>query len=262
VKQQTTTSALLIVVAVIVYFGLYIGAGALVDFATNPLATFSDASNSVRERLYGFFQPSRLAPTQQNLNERIVVLEGKLAALGAVDAENERLRALLDLPQRTSYSLIETSAVTYDPISQQTVITIVGGENESIQKGMAVIDPFGVFIGKVSDVFEQRSFVRLTTDIQSSITAQVQHSSTFGLVSGRHGVGLLFRQIPVEATIEPGDIIVTNNQDPMIPAGLLIGRVLAVETPQGQTFKEARITPAFQATAFDQLFLLHKNSEQ
>jgi rod shape-determining protein MreC len=49
--------------------------------------------------------------------------------------------------------------------------------------------------------------------------------------------------IPQNETITPGDVIVTSGLEPLIPRGLTIGTIEAVEKEAYQPFQKAVLTP-------------------
>jgi len=84
-------------------------------------------------------------------------------------------RELLKLNQLTSsfdYPTRTAQVVGDSPSNFQNTVEISVGSNVGVQVGMPVTDGAGL-IGKVSQVFPDRSIVRLITDPEYAITAQV-----------------------------------------------------------------------------------------
>ena len=102
------------------------------------------------------------------------------------------------------------------------------GEDSGIKKYMPVIVPQGL-VGFVSEVYANSARVQLLTDPRTSVGAIVQRpaSRVASLVtgSGNFPGQLLFVNIPKEADVVKGDMLVTSGYGGVYPHGLLIGTV-------------------------------------
>ena len=68
-----------------------------------------------------------------------------------------------------------------------------------------------------------------------------------GLVAGRHDGALVLEQIPQSEQVNVGDTVVTSGrsrQGGLIPKGLIIGQVTAVEQRDVDLYQEAVLRPA------------------
>lgn len=72
-------------------------------------------------------------------------------------------------------------------------------------------------VGRIIDVTALASRVLLITDPSSSISARLQTSRAQGSVQGRLTGNLRMIMIPLEATVEVGDIVLTSGLGGQLP---------------------------------------------
>ena len=116
---------------------------------------------------------------------------------------------------------------------------------------MPVIIGNGIIVGKIFKLERTTAVVLLLTDTQSHVGAAVQNEKrTLGVVQGKRGLSLEMRLIPQNGEINEEEIIVTSGIEPLVPKGLVIGRVQAIHTEERNPFKRATIV---SPVAFDRL---------
>ncbi|HEY9688918.1 MAG TPA: rod shape-determining protein MreC [Coleofasciculaceae cyanobacterium] len=167
------------------------------------------------------------APSQNDLADaRVQELQQRLEEL---ESRNAQLQTLLNyrktLPaEGTVAPVIGRSA---DRWWQQ--ITLGRGTADGIQQGSIVMAPGGV-VGRVTAVTSHTSRVLLVSDPGSRIGVSVARSRYMGYLRGksdRTATVEFFDKLP---DVKPGDAIVTSAYSQFFPAGLPIGRVVAIDT--------------------------------
>ena len=184
-----------------------------------------------------------LIAENNRLRERQRIYEARLLRLDALEAENIRLRTLLD----SSYDLerpvliADLLAVDLDPFSH--LIEIDKGQRAGVYAGQPVIDGSGV-IGQVDRVAPLSATVRLISDPSHGLPVQVNRN---GLRSVAFGTGridtLTISSLPNNADIRPGDLIVTSGLGGRFPAGYPVAEVRSVITDPGQPFSDIELDP-------------------
>lgn len=164
--------------------------------------------------------------------ERIIELEEALAKLQAelvdsreVASDVQRLAELLDyratfLNQET----ITAEVIGYDPSSLTRTIIINRGSRDGIAVGMPVTTQAGL-VGRVTDVTAVASRVLLVTDPTINVNARLQTTRAQGTISGLLSGGLRMQLIPLDATVEDGDIVITSGLGGTFPPDIPIGQV-------------------------------------
>jgi len=157
--------------------------------------------------------------------------------------ENRRLRALLDATtgRDFEYRFAEMVQVNLDPFSHQVIID--RGSADGVFTGQAVLDGSGV-MGQVGDVRLHMSDVLLISDPDHALPVQLART---GLRTVAFGTGetttLLLPNVPLQADVRPGDLLVTSGLGDRFPPGFPVAEIESVDRDNGETFAEVRARP-------------------
>ena len=169
-------------------------------------------------------------------------LRNQVGELQQNAADIKGLREALDLTQGdTSVKYVAADIVHRDASAFTDVVTINRGSNDGVQDGMVVVSTKGTLMGKVTKVTATNSFVRLITDTQSRVSAEVQETGADGSIKGTPNRGLAFEL--AQGDIQVGDTLVTAGLGGGYPRGLPIGRVSAVSGTNQDLYKKVTIEP-------------------
>ncbi len=206
----------------------------------------SDLS-STREELFA---------DRERLQKENLELQARLQKFEALETENVRLRGLLD----SSFSIgdrvlvAELIAVDLDPFRQQVLIN--KGSQSGIYIGQPVLDANAV-MGQVTHVTPNTATVLLITDAQHALPIQVNRN---GLRTIAFGTGIINRlelpQLPNNAEIEVGDLLVTSGFGGHFPAGYPVARVTDVQREPGRPFATIFATPTAHLERTNEVLLV------
>ena len=112
--------------------------------------------------------------------------------------------------------------------SRSHALIIYSAGNDTIKKGQVVLSDNGV-VGRVERVGQVYSKVILVTDINSKIPVMVEKSRIRGILSGDNTGMPKLIFTPLEADLNVGDKIVTSGVAGVFPAGLPIGKIVAID---------------------------------
>ena len=201
------------------------------------------ASSKATGATSGFFQQiwnfRSTAKENEQLKERLTQVETELHTARQAAAENERLKALLNLDEQTNIESIPARVIARDPSVWFNTITINRGSSSGIKVNMPVVTTGGI-VGRVITVGPWSSQVMLITDEKAgagAVVGQLGQSGALGSVRGRAdlGVGLIeMRYVSGFEKVEVNDYVMTTGQDGIYPPGLNVGRVVDVK-PGGTT---------------------------
>lgn len=180
----------------------------------------------------------------------------RLGRMGQLEAENQRLRALLALrpavttPHQPAELLFEAA----DPYTRKVVID--RGSRHGVAPGSPVITEAGVY-GQVSRVHLYTSEVTLVVDRDAAIpviNTRTQHrAAAFGGVAG----GLMELQfVAANDDVRAGDALVTSGLDGVYPPGLAVASVLTVDRHGDGGFARITLAPAVKLDAARQVLVL------
>lgn len=189
----------------------------------------------------------RALVAEQTARAELALQAAQLARAGELAAENQRLRALLELRPALSVSSIaaEVLFAAADPYSRK--VTIDRGATHGVARGAPVINESGV-LGQVTRVFTLSAEVTLLTDRDAAVpvlnTRTQQRSAAFGGAGGGANPGLELRFMAGNADVQPGDLLATSGIDGVYPAGLPVARVVSVERRAESGFARIALVPA------------------
>jgi rod shape-determining protein MreC len=184
-----------------------------------------------------------LIAENQNLQQQLLKNSGSVQNQAALEQENQRLRDLLKATQGRAYNFqfAEMIRVDLDPFSHK--IWVDRGTGDGVFIGQAVIDGLGI-VGQVEDVHSHFATVRLISDPDHALPVQINRT---GLRTVAYGSGetshLLMPNVPLQADVSPGDMIVTSGLGDRFPPGFPVGEVERVERDSGETFATVYMRP-------------------
>ncbi len=231
---------------------------------------FPNALNSVREGIFTVFMPM-----QKGINQIGTAISDELKALTHMreaEAENQRLREELKaLQQQLDHHVLDQQELdtlrellelknTYEeyPTVAATVIqkesgnwfhsfVIDKGTDDGIEVDMNVLSGGGL-CGIVTEVGKNYAKVLSIIDDDSNISAMSASSKDSFIVAGDltlyENGHLRIQYADKEASIEPGDMVVTSNISTKYLPGLLIGYVEKISLDANQLTKSGFLLPA------------------
>ena len=191
---------------------------------------------------------------QQLAQARLDLQNAKQAA-----AENERLRALLNLKEQTGYDQIVARVIARDSSVWFNTITIDQGSSSGIALNMPVVTGSGI-VGRVIALSPWTAQVMMVTDEKAAagaIVGQLGGSGALGSVRGLGDSGLIeMRYVSGLETVEVGDYILTTGQDGIYPPGLNIGEVAQVKRGTATQAHQILIKPGAKLDQLEEVAVL------
>jgi rod shape-determining protein MreC len=198
---------------------------------------FVNSANSITGGLY-----SQASSISEYLNLKS---ENKILA-----EENTRLRNLLDKKPFVNFDkdsiVIDTTVIDTTKYIQQyryttskiiknnysrefNFLTIDKGENQGIEKEMAVINSKGI-IGIIDNNRNNYARVQSILNRNSKINARLKNSNYFGTLgwNGENYNIVQLSDIPRQAPLKIGDTIETGGKSTIFPEGILIGTISSI----------------------------------
>lgn len=164
--------------------------------------------------------------------------------LKALEEENKNLRAQAEFLEDSGYDNVGARVISREIQDQQATIMIDRGKQDHVELGQAVITDEGLFIGKIDQIHEHVSVVRLLTDVDSRVSAKlIDRSELVGIIEGKGNGAAVLTFIPNNAGVATDDIIVTAGTESRVPPNLVIGVINALEGEETDPFLNASIEP-------------------
>ncbi|MDH3619519.1 MAG: rod shape-determining protein MreC [Gammaproteobacteria bacterium] len=181
--------------------------------------------------------------------ERLLT-NARLQRLTALEAENARLRALLEARKtvRDEVRVAEIMAVDANPYEHNLIIDI--GSRDGVYDGQAIVDADGV-VGQVIETGVMTAQAVLISDSDHALPVEVNRN---GLRTIAVGTGEIDRLdlpfLPNNADIRAGDLLVTSGLGGAFPAGYPVAVVDSVTRIPQEPFADVTATPS---AALDQV---------
>lgn len=171
----------------------------------------------------------------------------ELARLSGVDAENRRLRRLLDLPPPPGFLLETAQILQFDPLYWRDHFIIDKGSDDGLEPGLAVLAPVASETGTVSlavagfigSVSSHTAQVNSLFNPQLRVAAELPRSRAVGFVNGENFpasadnlVGISY--LPLGENYTLGEPVVTTGFDRRVPANLPLGEIAQLEDANGR----------------------------
>jgi rod shape-determining protein MreC len=181
-------------------------------------------------------------------NERLktdrLYLQVRLEKLVELEAENRRLRTLLDSSVKASEKVLiaELLSVDMNPFNRRIVLN--KGRRDGVYVGQSLVDSQGV-MGQVANVGPLSSTALLITDPSHALPVQFNRTGLRAVAMGSGAADLMtLSHIPNNADIRVGDLLVTSGLGGRFPQGYPVGRVTRVQRDSGQAFASVDIEPS------------------
>lgn len=186
---------------------------------------------------------SRLALMRENerLRRENFSAQSKLERYAELEAENRRLRDLLDSAARVGVQALiaERLAVDLDPYSRRIVLN--KGIRDGVQVGQSLIDANGI-MGQVVEAGPFSSSAVLITDPSHALPVQVRRSGLLGIAVGTGPLDQLeLTHVPINADVLVGDVLVTSGLGGRFPSGYPVGRVVSVNRDSARPFAQVMV---------------------
>lgn len=202
-----------------------------------------------------------LVKINQDLREQQLLQSARTEKYMALEAENIRLRSLLQSSPRNGETLLvaEIIRVDSDPLIHRVILD--KGSRQGVRLGQPVIDAEGI-IGEVIEVHPYVSRVILLTDTSYGIPVENVRNGVRGIAVGIGAIkNLELQHVPNTVDLKVGDNLVTSGLDGRYPPGYPVGTVSEIQQNSGEPFVKVQITPSAHLERIRQVLLVQSANE-
>jgi rod shape-determining protein MreC len=213
-----------------------------------------------------------VAAENRRLKARVEDLEGQNAQLLEAERRYEQLRDDLKFVRSLKQEPLAADVLARRPNPDFDTILISRGSRDGVHVNSVVRTRLGL-VGKVSEVTPTTATVILLTDPNGGVGARVQRATSrsgIGVCKGDGNPLIPLIDLPNDADIKPGDIIVTSGFSTVLPSatkgapgilqtypkGLPIGTVVEVKNEEGSVGKIARLRPSVDFDRLEEVYVL------
>jgi rod shape-determining protein MreC len=203
-----------------------------------------------------------LVEENQQLHARQLLLEVRLQKLYALEAENARLRELLNSASKVGEQVLigELLAVDQDPFRRRVLIN--KGSDDGVFEGQPLLDAYGV-LGQVVEVTPFTSSALLITDPSHAIPVQVNRNGLRAIALGTgEAERLEIPHIPNNADIQVGDLLITSGLGRRFPPGYPVATITEFEKDPSQPYARVVAEPAAHLERSREVLLVSRTAEE
>ncbi len=204
----------------------------------------------------------RLLAENERLRLESLETAARLQRFDALQAENRRLRALMESSARVADRVLvsEIMAVDLDPLRQRIVIN--KGSVHGAYRGQPLLDANGI-VGQITHASPVSSEAVLISDASHAVPVEVNRN---GLRTIAVGTGeaekLSLPFLPNNAEIVEGDLLITSGLGGNFPPGYPVGVVTRVTRDPANPFATVEARPAAALSRNREVLLVWSTNEQ
>ena len=183
---------------------------------------------------------------QQNaeLEGEIARMEVQIIELQQQVAESQVLSTLVDYARsHTENRYIAAAVIGRDPSPFMNYVIINRGSDDGLRRGMPVVTQQGL-VGQIAAVTAGAARIQLINDPSSQIDVLLQPSGAEAILAGQITGELVLGMIPLGASVQTGDLVITSGLGGNYPANLVVGQVSTVRSRDVDLFQSASIQSA------------------
>ena len=184
--------------------------------ADQPVALYDYGSTFLQSQQTLIRENQRLQTENMRLNTAI--RQNDVQQLQLAELKKLNLLAGSGIGNSTAAKIVSNGK---NPFSDKLLLN--KGSNDGLKAGDAVIDQYGL-IGQISAVQPFNAELTVLTSSQTVVPVMVARTGVRSLVYGDSNQVSL-RYFPLDADLQPGDLLVTSGMDSVYPAGIPVAKV-------------------------------------
>ncbi|MBS1249342.1 MAG: Cell shape-determining protein MreC [Chloroflexi bacterium] len=179
---------------------------------------------------------ARLEAENASLQAQIVELQQQLG-------EYQILAALLDFARaHPEHKYLGATVIGRDISPFLHYVIINRGSDDGLRRGMPIVTQKGL-AGRVSQTTAKSARVKLITDPTIKVNVRIQPSRSEAILTGSITGDVTLEQIPQDAKINPGNLILTSGLGGNYPPNIIVGQVTSVRSQEYALFQSASVQP-------------------
>lgn len=229
--------------------------------ALEPVQMAAELPGDAADYLKTYFDRGDLIQKNKQLSQQVLLLQGRLQKLAALQAENERIRALLASARSINQNVLMARILSVSPDPYRQYVKLNKGSSDGAFVGQALIDAHGI-MGQVTDVTPLDSRAILISDPNNGVPVEVNRT---GLRTIAQGTGrsdaLTLPFLPNNADIKVGDLLVSSGLGGRYPPNYPVAKVTRVVHHPSQEFLDVTAQPTAHLNRGREALLIWNTSE-
>jgi rod shape-determining protein MreC len=242
------------------------GLNAVRNIFSVPLAPIQKFLTLAGQKISGSIQYFRdfneLIIENEELKQRVKLLENENRELQGFEEKNEQLREALNLKGRfDEYEITGGNVIARDPGNWFDIFTIDRGTRDGIRNNDPVVSASKGLVGRVDYAGLTSSKIVSVIDENSVISAFIPgaeggHVRVRGDLELKEDGCCRMDYIPFDVNVEVGDVIETSGLGGIYPRGIVIGKVIEIRRTSSDMSRYAVIEPEVNFKRLDEVYVL------
>jgi rod shape-determining protein MreC len=218
-----------------------------------------DISHSISESMA---TRAELITDNQRLSQEALVQNARLQRMAALEAENARLRALLDSTTKVGDSILIAEIVSIDMNPYRNMIVVNKGGQDGVYVGQALIDADGI-VGQITRDRLYSAEAMLVTDVDHALPVELARNRLRSIAVGTGELDRLSLPfLASNADVREGDLLVSSGLGGTFPPGYPVGVIRRVTSITGQPFLEIDAEPAAALNRIREVLLVTPEGQE
>lgn len=198
----------------------------------------------------------------ERLTQEVEALRAAVAEELTTQAENDELRALLEMQRDRIYpndvEFVMARVIARSTTAWYSTVTIDVGSDDGVRQFDPVVNGQGL-VGRVESVKATASQVQLLTDQQSYVAAMVVPSRAEGLAAGSVTGTMSMQYVEKSEEITKGQFVVTSGrQGSIFVRGIPIGQIERVGAQEVELYQSVTLRPAVDFRKLDVVMVVRR----
>ncbi len=247
----------------VILFLLLVVSLVLLNSNSNPQIRWLHAASV---GLLGTFQKSltfyekytHLERENERLRERLARLSFENSLMKEAYLNNIHLKKMLGFKKRARAHLVVAQVAGKSSLGFARAILIDVGTASGVAEKMPVVTDQGL-VGKIALAGPHTSVVQLITDLNFRASAMIQRSRVVGIFAPSGAGKFFLKDVPIQADVQPGDVVVTSGYSDSFPKGIRIGVVTRVTEKKNGLLKTIEVNPSVKPQDVEDVFIVMKS---
>lgn len=259
-SKNIQTIVLILVVSGLLFLALSGYLTPVFNLTLNPLISFQSWLSvrylSARDFLTTPRDVTQLREQNAVLESQVTQLQTQLIEMEERLGEAQVCFALLDFGRTNpQYDYIAATVIGREISPFLQYIIIDKGTEDGVRYGMPVVTQQGL-VGRVDAVIAGASRIKLITDATSIVNVRLQSAEIEAQVIGSLTGDVFLDMIPLEANLEPGDVVLTSGLGGNYPPNIFVGQVLSTQRRENALFQTASVQPIVDFTSINAVLVV------
>lgn len=189
------------------------------------------------------------------LKEKEKDFDQNTGALNALKYENEGLHKLIN-SDSNKYNIISAKVLVGDINGTDGIFIINRGTNDDLKKGMNVILPENILVGKIIEVFKNYSKVESLHSSNTNLSVLSIAKNYLALLKKDQNGSLTLKFYSDESVFNVNDIFITSSENKEFISGLLVGKIRSIKNTSLTNQKNILIETFFEPSKLRNVFVI------